>query len=56
MQHNFMPGDAVKYKEQDAEVVSRGAKRNTYFVEIRFNKSGKMKRLENNEISALKKI
>lgn len=57
MQHNFMPGDKVLYKQSlKAEVVERGAKRNTYFVKIKLTSSGKFVTLENKQISQITKV
>ena len=41
-QHNFMPGDVVKYNGVIGEVIARGASRNRYWVQILFKNGTKL--------------
>lgn len=54
MNHNFMPGDIVKYDGKIGEVISRGASRGRYYVQLLFP-GGKRIDVVNDDIKKIKR-
>lgn len=49
-----MPGQKVSYEKRKGQVISRGASRGEYFVEIAFDNPRRVEKITNNDIANIK--